>query len=317
MPNELLITAGTSNVPLATKMAENLKKELLGNNLKRFSDGEIWLQYDATLRGKDVFIIQSTDNSDAIMELLILIDAAKRAKAKRVIVVIPYFGYSRQDKKDEPRVPFSAALMCHLIEVAGADAVILAELHNHAMTGFFSNKVHVDHLYLTQEICPCLTKIKNLIVMPTDAGGSKMARYYASKLKADRASADKIRDGHNKVKEIRIIGDVSDKNVLIVDDIADTCGTLEKAILSVKQGGGLDVYFSCVHGVISGRGPEVLTNNPDIKGVYLTDTLDLSKKNLPRHTHIIPSADVFSEAIEKFHLDESIDSLFEQNKIMA
>lgn len=236
------VFSGTSNLLLAKEIAGQLNG-LSPVIIKNFSDGEIWVKYRDSLRGKDVFIIQTTNSAEAILELLILLNAAKEAKAGRRVAVIPYFGYARQDVKDAPRVAMSAKLMCRLIEEAGATHVILAELHNQGITNAFRDAAF-DHLYLTQKLWPFFKKIPDLTVMSTDAGGAKMARYYARQLKAKRAAADKIRDGHNKVKEIKIIGDVKKRNVLIVDDIVDTCRTLIKVEESAKKEGAKDIYVA-------------------------------------------------------------------------
>jgi len=315
MKDNLLIFSGRSNKPLSQKIAEELKTDLSPITIKEFSDEEIWVEYEISLRRKDVFVIQSTDTAKNLVELFLLLNAAKKAKADRVIAVIPYFGYARQDIKDQPRVAMSAGLMCQLIEKAGATHVIMAELHNPAITNAFET-AQFDHLYLTQKLWPFFQDISDLMVMSTDAGGAKMARYYATKLKTPRCAADKMRGGHNKVNEIRIMGDVANKNVLIVDDIADTCTTLTVAVESAKKMGAKDIYIACVHPVLSGQAVNILSQNQDIKIVYLTDTLD--KRSLieqQQKIKIISVADVFAKAIDHFHSNESIDSLFDQNSI--
>ena len=313
--NDFLVFSGNSNVPLAQEIAISAKAHLGAVKLKKFSDGEIYCQYTQSLRGKDIFIVQSTDSHQAIMELLIMLHAARHAKAKRIIAVVPYFGYSRQDVKDEPRACMSGQLMLNLIEASGATHIILAELHNQALTNAVK-QITFDHLYLSQQLWPEFKKISNLVVINLDAGGSKMARYYAKKLKAKRATADKIRDGHNKVKEIVVIGDVADRNVLIVDDLDDTSGTIDMGVNTLINLGAKNIYASCIHAVLSGKGISRLVENKNLKQIIFTNTLDRSSFNFPEKIKIVSVAEVFAQAIVRFHKNQSIDSLFEQNLVV-
>lgn len=312
MEKDYSIFSGRSNLPLAEEIASHAGMTLGPVESKNFSDGEIWIQYNQSIRGQDVFIIQSTDTAESIIELLIMLDAAKHAKARRIIAVIPYFGYSRQDTKDKPRCCMSGKLLWNLIESSGATHLILAELHNPALTNAATKTF--DHLYLSQKLWPEFSHIPNLVVVNLDAGGSKMARFYAAQLKAERATGDKIRDNHNKVKDIRLIGDVKGKNVLIIDDLDDTSGTVIKGVSRLKEEGARGIYFSCIHAVLSGQGLERLTQNKHLKKIVFTNTLNRTAIQFPDKIKIISAADIFATAIINFHSDKSIDSLFDQNQ---
>lgn len=311
-PDQAVVFSCGSNLPLAEKIASHLNIKLGPLIIKKFSDGEIWVKYEESIRGKDVFLIQSTINSDAIMELLISINAAKLAKARRTIAVVPYFGYARQDKKDESRVAMSAALVCQLIETAGATAVILSELHNAAILGSFRKTQH-DHLYLTQNMWPLFQNIKNPIVVSTDAGSSRMARFYGEQLKTMVVYGTKIRDGHNKVKEIKIVGDeVKGKSVIVPDDMGDTMGTVEKTIETVMAKGALEAYAALVHPIFSGNALKIINSTPGLKKIITTNTIDLSPEKRCDKIIVVDVSSIFAAAISRFHYEESIDSLFQQ-----
>lgn len=311
LPDKAVVFSGSSNRPLAEKIVAHLRVKLGPLTSKIFSDGEHWVQYQESIRGKDVFIIQSTISDFTIMELLLLIDAAKLAKAEKIIAVIPYFGYARQDRKDQPRVSMSSALICRLIETAGATAVILAELHNAAILAAFTKTLH-DHLYLTENMWSSFSSIPNLAVMSTDAGSSKMARYYAEKLKTERIAGDKIRTGHNRVGEIKIIGSVKEKNVLIVDDIGDTLGTMSQGTETCIKDNCLNIYASLVHPVFSGHALEVINKIEKLKKVVVTNTIHLPPEKLCDKIEVVDVSRIFATAISRFHYEESIDSLFQQ-----
>jgi len=305
------VFSGSSNKPLAEKIAARLGKPLGQVELKRFSDGEIWVKYFENIRGLDVFIIQSTTPpAENILELLIMIDAAKRASAKTITAVIPYFGYSRQDRKDQPRVSITAKLLANLITVAGADRVITMDLHAAQIQGFFD--IPFDHLYSSSIFSGIFRNIsENLVVVSPDIGGIKMARSYAKRLHCGLVVIDKRRPKQNLAEVIHIIGSVEDKDVLLVDDLIDTGGTLVSAIEALKKNSARNIYGSITHPLLSGPAIERI-HNSEITKLYVTDTIPL--KNESDKIDVVTASDIFAEAIRRTYNNESISSLFDVDK---
>ena len=309
---DLKIAAGRSNISLATQIAKNLGIQLTPTSIRNFSDGEIWVKYEENIRGIDVFIVQSTfAPSDNIMELLMLIDAARRASAKRITVVIPYFGYARQDRKDQPRVSLTAKLIVNLIETAGADRVITVDLHSSQIQGFFD--IPVDHLYASIVL---IKKIKELNLEPStlavaapDVGGVKTARNYNNKLGGSLILVDKSRPAHNESEITSVIGDVKGKNVLLVDDMIDTGGTFVKCAEALKDRGAEKIFGVVVHPVFSGKALDIIEASNSIDGLFITDTIPLKRKI--NKIEVTSISELVSEAIIRTHDNRSISTLFE------
>jgi len=311
--NDYKIFSGSSNRPLAEKIAEKLGKSLGAIELKRFSDGEIWVKYGENIRGSDVYIIQSTNPpSDNLLELLIMVDAAKRASAKRITAVIPYFGYSRQDRKDQPRVSITAKLVANLLTVAGADRVMTMDLHAAQIQGFFD--IPFDHLYGSPMFIGLLENFKeNLVVVSPDVGGIKIARSYAKRLHADLVVIDKRRPKQNLAEVVHIIGSVENKAVLLVDDLIDTAGTFIGAIEALKKNGALDIYGAITHPLFSGSAIERI-NKSQLKKLFVSDTIAFTRNGDSDKISVVTASDIFAEAIKRTHLNESISSLFDIDK---
>lgn len=308
------IFAGSSNYPLAEKIAKQLDTSLGLIELKRFSDGEIWAKYRENIRGSDVFIVQSTNPpAENLLELLIMIDAAKRASARKITAVIPYFGYSRQDRKDQPRVSITAKLVANLITVAGADRVMTMDLHAAQIQGFFD--IPFDHLYGSSVFIGEFDKIKeNLAVVSPDVGGIKIARSYAKRLDSPLVVIDKRRPSQNLAEVVNIIGDVEGKNVLLVDDLIDTAGTFVGAIEALKAKGAKDVFGAVTHPLLSGPATERLLNS-SITSLFVSDTIPIHNYEIVKNKiNIVSVAGIFAEAIRRTFKNESISSLFDVDK---
>lgn len=308
--SEFAIVSGRSNRPLAEKVGTLLGQNLGGVNIQNFSDGEIWVKYEENIRGVDLFIIQSTHApSDNLMELLILIDAARRASAKRITAVIPYFSYARQDRKDQPRVSITAKLVANLLTEAGADRVIAMDLHTPQIQGFFD--IPLDHLYASTVLIRTLLKenLDNLAIASPDVGGVKTARAYATRLDAGLVVVDKRRPGHNIAEVMHIIGDVQGKNVIIVDDLIDTGSTFVKCAEALKNNGAEKIIGVCTHPVFSGLAIEKINKSEAVSKVFVTDTIP-AFWNSPK-IEIISIAEILAEAIVRTHDNASISSLFE------
>jgi ribose-phosphate pyrophosphokinase len=306
------VFSGRSNRPLAEKIAEEIGEPLGRCEIKTFSDGEIWVKYSDNIRGSDVFIIQSTmPPAENLLELLILIDAAKRASARKVAAVIPYFGYARQDRKDQPRVSITAKLVANLITGAGADRVITMDLHAPQIQGFFD--IPVDHLYSSAVLVKYFkaNKIRNLAVASPDVGGIKMARAYAKRLEADLVVIDKRRPRQNEAEIMNIIGDVDGKNILIVDDLVDTAGTLCNAVVALKKEGAQDVYAASTHPVLSGNALKNIEGSGLAK-LIVTDSIQLREPSPLIEVESV--AHVFAEAMKRTFKHMSISSLFDIDK---
>jgi ribose-phosphate pyrophosphokinase len=282
----------------------------LGNvTIKQFSDGEIYVKFEQSIRGEDIFIVQPTPPpGDNIMELLLMLDAAKRASVKRVTAVIPYFGYARQDRKDQPRVSIGSKLMANLLVEAGADRVLTMDLHAAQIQGFFD--IPLDHLYASRVFIDHFTKhpIDNLVVVAPDVGSLKMARAYSKKLGATLAFIDKRRPKQNESEIMNIIGEVEGKNVLIVDDLIDTAGTLTNAAAAMKERGALNISAICSHPILSGPAFQRIEDSP-IDELLVTDTIPLRQPS--DRIKVLSVANIFAEAIQRIHTNDTISALFD------
>ena len=305
----LKIFTGNSNSSLAKQICDYLKIPLGDLTCKRFSDGEIYLKINENIRGVDVFVVQSTHSPvDNLFELLLMIDAAKRASADRVTAVIPYFGYARQDKKDEPRVPISSKLVANLLTTAGADRILTMDLHTDQIQGFFD--IPVDHLYATPVIVDYLSKtnFKDFTIVSPDPGGTKRARGLAKRLGGlPLAIIDKRRPRPNEAYIVNVVGEVHGRNTLLVDDIIDTAGTITGAAEALKKNGAQKIYAWCTHPVLSGNAKKKLEESP-IEKLFVTDTIPLSWKF--NRLKVLSVAPLLGEAIRRIHANESVSSLF-------
>lgn len=303
--------SGRSNPALAQKIAVYLNLALGQNEFRDFTDGETWVKYCENIRGADVFIIQSTCSPPRnLLELLIMCDAARRASARRITAVIPYFGYARQDRKDQPRVSITAKLVANLLTTAGADRVLTMDLHAPQIQGFFD--IPVDHLYSAAIFADYYRAkgIKNLVVVAPDIGSTHLARAYAKRLRAPMAIVDKRRPGPDDVEIMNVIGDVARRNCLVIDDICDTAGTLTLAAIRLKEMGAQEIYASCTHAILSGPAVERL-REAAIAEMTVTDTVPIPReKTLPK-MQVLSVAALFGRAIMRIHNEESISSLFD------
>lgn len=310
--SELKIFSGRANRTLAEKICQAANIALGNADIRNFSDGEIWVKYSENIRGDDVFIIQPTQPpAENLVELLIMLDAAKRASAKRLTAVIPYFGYARQDRKDQPRVAISAKLVANLITKAGADRVLTMDLHTAQLQGFFD--IPMDHLYASVVLIEHIRKlnIPNLAVASPDVGSIKLARSYAKRLDADLILIDKRRPRANETEVMNIIGNVNGRNVLIVDDLIDTGNTFVNAVHALKNAGAGEIYGACTHPILSGNAYEKIESAP-LKQLVVTDSIPL--KHNSSKIHVLSAARLFAEAILRTHRNESISCLFDVDK---
>jgi ribose-phosphate pyrophosphokinase len=320
MKNQIAIISGNSNLQLAKSICGFLKVPLDNVSVGRFADGEIRVQIQDNIRGKDVFIIQSicTSPNDALMELLILIDAAKRASADRVTAVLPYFGYARQDRKDRPRVPVSAKLVANILETAGANRVLTMDLHSGQIQGFFD--IPVDHLYSINVLCPYFLrkrqKTRNLVVVSPDVGGIKMARAYSKRLNCAFAIVDKQRNGDSNTQVLNIIGQVKDCDVVLVDDMVTTASSLVEAVAALKKAGAKDVYAAVVHPVLAGPAISRIEKS-SLKELVVTDTIPVPKEKRSKKIKVLSVAELLAEAISRIHQNQSISSLFKTAEVEA
>jgi ribose-phosphate pyrophosphokinase len=307
----LRIFTGNSNIELIRKIAERLKTTIGKSVVKNFSDGEINVEIDESVRGMDVFAIQSICDpvNNNLMELLILIDALKRASARRITAVLPYYGYARQDRKVSPRAPISAKLVADLITTAGASRILAVDLHAGQIQGFFN--IPVDHLFAAPIILDYLKKIKNdVVIVSPDAGGVERARAYAKRLNASLAIIDKRRDSPNVAQVMNIIGDVSGMTAVLVDDMVDTGGTLVRGAHALMEKGARKVHACCTHPVLSGRAIEVIMESP-IEEMIVTDTIPLKNKaKTCSKIKVLSISGLLAEAIRRIYEDESVSDLF-------
>jgi ribose-phosphate pyrophosphokinase len=309
---ELKIISGNANIELSKQIAKNLNVELSGATVGRFSDGEVQVKIVDNVRGADCFIVQPTCHpvNENLMELLIIADALKRASAKRITAVVPYYGYARQDRKSEPRVPITARLVANLLATAGITRLLTMDLHAGQIQGFFD--IPVDHLYAK----PILSKyfldknLKDVALVSPDAGGVERARSFAKILHADLVIVDKRRPRPNEASIMNIIGEVKDKTCIILDDVVDTAGTLTKVANVIKQKGAARVFAAASHGVLSGEAKQRLQESA-LEELVITDTIPLSKEKGPNDKIVVLSvAPILAEAIKRISNDESISALF-------
>jgi ribose-phosphate pyrophosphokinase len=310
--NGYIIFSGNSNIYFADAICDYLKRSLGAAEIKTFSDGEIQIEIEENVRSKDVFVIQSTCKpvNDHLMELLLMIDALKRSSAKRITAVIPYFGYARQDKKVAPRVPISAKLVADLLTTAGANRIITMDLHAGQIQGFFN--IPVDNLFAAPVIIDYMKQTfpnEKIIVSP-DAGGVERARAYAKRLNCGLAIIDKRRDAPNQAKAMAVIGQVSGKKAIILDDMVDTAGTLTEAAKALTDSGASEVHACCTHAVLSGPAIGRILDSP-LTSVVVTDTIPLNEKiALCPKLKVLPVTKLFGEAILRSHTGDSVTSLF-------
>jgi ribose-phosphate pyrophosphokinase len=312
MAYDLKLFSGNANRPLAEEIAQHLRLKLGDADVSRFSDGEVYVQINENVRGEDVFIVQPTcpPVNDALMELLVMIDAFKRASARRITAVLPYYGYGRQDRKAQPRVPISAKLVADLITAAGATRVLAVDLHAGQIQGFFN--IPVDHLFAAPVIIDYLAKkdLHDPVLVSPDAGGVERARAIAKRLKAGLAIIDKRRDGNNVAVFMHLIGDVSGKDVVVIDDMIDTAGTLIQAVDALKREGARRVLAAGVHPVLSGPAISRIKDSSDLEELVVTNSIPLSPEKLLPKIHVLSVAPLLAEAMRRIHDEESVSTLF-------
>jgi len=312
MTDRLKIFSGNSNEALVEDICKILRIPKGKVTTGKFSDGEIRVKIEENVRGEDVFVVQSTSypSNDNLMELLIMIDAVKRASASRITAVLPYFGYARQDRKDQPRVPITAKLVANILTRAGANRILTIDLHAGQIQGFFD--VPLDHLYAVNAFVDYFTRmsIPHITVVSPDVGGIKMARAYAKRLGADLAIVDKRRIDDTSTAVMNIMGEVSGTNVVIVDDIVATAGSLTEAAQAVKNAGALDVYAAISHPVLSGPAIERIKKSV-IKKLLTTDTIHLDDSKKCDKIEIVSIAPLLAEAIKRIHNEQSVSCLFD------
>jgi len=305
------LLSGTANKALAEEIARYMGIDLCKNTSTRFADGELFVRIDENVRGNDVFIVQPTNPpADNIMELLLMIDAALRASAARVTVVMPYYGYSRQDRKDQPRVAIGAKLLANMIQKAGADRVVGVDFHQHQLQGFFD--IPVDHLYAAPVFTAHYRKkqLVDPVVVAPDVGSAKMARGFAKRLNATFAIIDKRRPKANVAEVVNVVGEVGGRDCLLVDDMIDTAGTMCEAARALKALGARDVYVCATHALFSGPAVERLSSAP-IAEVAVTDTVCIPPERTFPTLKILSVGELLSKAIRYIHSEQSVSSLFE------
>jgi len=311
--DKLAIFSGNANPDLAKNICKYLKIKLSDALVTRFSEGEIRVKINENVRGKDVFIVQPTcpPPNDNLMELLIMIDALKRSSAQRITAVIPYFGYARQDRKDQPRVPITAKLVANLLTIAGANRILTVDLHAGQIQGFFD--IPVDHLFAVGVFIDYLSKLKlqDLVIVSPDVGGIKMARAYAKRLSADLAIIDKRRDSPEKTEVMYILGKVEGRNAIIVDDLIATGSSLIEAVQALKKAKAKSVRAAISHGVLSGPARERIGKCKDLEELVITDTITLDNQKKHPRIKVLSVADLLGEAIKRIHNEESVSSLFD------
>lgn len=304
----IALFTGSSNPALAQRIADAYGQKLGELTRVVFSDGELYARYEESIRGVDIFLIQSTyPNADNWMELLLLIDAAKRASAARITAVIPYFGYARQERKDQPRVPIAAKLMADMLATAGIDRLLTMDLHASQIQGFFD--VPVDHLYASGVFADYFQEfnLTNLVVVAPDVGAIKMARAYANRLNTDLAVIDKRRPNQNQAEVVNIIGEVEGRNVLLIDDMIDTAGTLTNAANALRDAGACEIMAACTHPLLSGQAYERIEASA-LSKLVVTDSIPLRRKS--DRVEVVSVAGMFANAIRQIATDASVSTLF-------
>ena len=313
MKNKLKIFSGRSNPELASKIAISAGCKLGVMAIKTFSDGEIWVKYEENIRGYDVFLIQPTNGpAENILELALMTDAAVRASAGSVSIIVPYFGYGRQDRKDQPRVPISSRVMIDIITSMGADRIVTMDLHSTQIQGF--TRIPFDHLYSRMVLLEAIKGLgfdsKTSVVLAPDVGSAAMSQAYAKRLEMNFALIDKRRFAPNKARVIHLIGELENMDVLIIDDMIDTAGTTVSAAEAAIEKGAKSVTAIATHGVLSGPAIDSLKSSP-IKNIVVTDTILIPEEKKLENMTIVTVADVFGAAIRRIHNGESVSSLFE------
>lgn len=307
----MLLLSGSANRPLAEEIAQQLDTQLCKVTLKRFADGEIFVRIDENVRGRDVYVINSTNPpAENMMELLILMDAARRASAARITAVMPYFGYARQDRKDQPRVAISAKLMANMVSVAGADRVLSIDFHQHQLQGFFD--LPVDHLYAAPIFVNHYRQknLEDLVVVAPDVGSAKMARGFAKRLNGSLAIIDKRRTGPNVAEVLNVVGDVAGKNCILADDMIDTGGTMAEAVHALKALGARDIFICATHALLSGPAVQRLSESP-VTEIAVTNTINLPPERHFPQLKVLSIAGLLAKAIGYTHSDQSVSSLFD------
>ncbi len=307
----LMLLSGTANRPLSEEIADALGEQLADATVSRFADGEIFVRLNQNARGRDVFIIQPTPPpAESIMELLLLTDAAKRASAARVTAVMPYYGYARQDRKDQPRVAIGAKLLANLMVAAGAERVLGIDFHTHQLQGFFD--VPVDHLYAA----PVLTgyfrqmELDNVVVVAPDVGAAKMARGFARRIDASFAIIDKRRPAPNVAEVLNIVGEVKGRRCIVVDDMIDTAGTMTSVIEALQERGATEIYVAATHPLLSGPAVRRLSESP-VTEVVVTNTLHVPEARRFDKLKVLSVAQLLARAIRYTHSNESVSQLFD------
>lgn len=311
MNGQLKVFSGNANPELAKKITKFLKVPLGDATVSTFSEGEIRVKINEDVRGRDVFIMQPTcpPTNNNLMELLIMIDAVKRASARRITAVIPYFGYARQDRKDQPRVPISAKLVANLLESAGADRILTMDLHASQIQGFFD--VPLDHLFAVNTVVDYFVKkkIKNLVIASPDVGGIKMARAYAKRMSAHLAIVDKRRIDDQHTETMSILGEVKGKNIVIVDDLVATAGSICEAASALKKAGALKIFAAVTHPILSGPAIERIKKS-SFEEFIISDSIPLEASKKDPVFRVLSVAPLLGEAIRRIHHEESVSSLF-------
>ena len=307
---EILVFSGNANRDLAKKICNYLKVQLGNAQVDRFNDGEIRIRIAEDVRGRDVFIVQPTCTpvNESLMELLIILDAVRRASARRITAILPYFGYARQDRKDQPRVPITAKLVANLLVSAGASRIITMDLHAPQIQGFFD--IPVDHLFAAPVMVRYLQEknLSNPVIVAPDVGGVKTARAFAKRLSAPLAIVDKRRDSPDKVEMVHVIGEVEGSSAILVDDLISTGGTLVEACHTLLKHGAKEVYASATHGIFSGEALRRIEDS-ELREVIVTDTIP-RLETLPAKIMVLSVAELIGEAVKRIHLEESVSSLF-------
>ncbi len=311
--DKLAIFSGNANLELAKDICRDLKVKLQDALVGRFSEGEIRVKINENVRGKDVFIVQPTcpPSNDNLMELLIMIDALRRASAKRITAVIPYFGYARQDRKDQPRVPITAKLVANLLTTSGSDRILTMDLHAGQIQGFFD--IPVDHLFSVGVFVDYFSKmnIKDLVAVSPDVGSIKMARAYAKRVSAGLAIIDKRRVSPEKAEAMHIMGEVEGKNVIIIDDMIATGSSLIEAVEALKKAKAKTIYAAITHGILSGPAIERIDQCKGLEKLLISDSVPLSADKQHEKIQVLSVANLLAEAIKRIHNEESVSCLFD------
>lgn len=309
--NKLTVFSGTANIPLTQKIVDYLGIGMGNIHFSRFPGGEIFVKIEEDVRGKDVFVIQPTSEppNENLMELLIILDTLRRSSARRITAVLPYYGYARQDRKDQPRVPITAKLVANLITTAGADRVLTMDLHASQIQGFFD--IPVDHLFAVNIFVDHFKNkgIENVVVVSSDVGGVKMARAYAKRMDASLAIVDKRRVSDTEVETLHVMGDAEGKNAVIVDDLVSTAGSLVEAVGALKKAGALAIYAAITHPVLAGPAISRIEQS-SLTELAVTDTIPLNDSKRHPKIKVLTVASLLGEAIKRIHNEESVSSLF-------